>query len=107
MSIRDRLVPAVAGAAVLMVALMVIALLRSAANDGTDALEKAKVAQVRTTADSFNARVESSIDLARRAGAPPLGADPGQCRRPGDAEDVRHRPGRPVRDASSSMLTTP
>ncbi len=61
MSIRDRLFPAVAGAAVLMVALIVIALLRSAANDGTEALENAKVAQVRTTADSFNARVESSF----------------------------------------------
>ena len=61
MSIRDRLVPAAAGAAVLVVALMVVALLRSAANDGTEALERAKVAQVRTTADSFNARVESSI----------------------------------------------
>jgi signal transduction histidine kinase len=58
MSMRDRLVPLVAGAAVFMVALMVIALLRSAANEGTDALEKAKVAQVRTTADSFNARVD-------------------------------------------------
>ena len=71
MSIRDRLVPAVAGAAVLMVALMVISLLRSAAHDGTDALEKAKVAQVRTTADSFNARVESSISSLGALGARP------------------------------------
>ena len=61
MSIRDRLVPAAAGLAVLLIAVMVIMLLRSAANDGTDALERAKVAQVRTTADSFNARVESSF----------------------------------------------
>ena len=50
---------------------MVIALLRSAANDGTDALEKAKVAQVRTTADSFNARVESSIASLGGLGARP------------------------------------
>ena len=55
----------------LLVALMVIALLRSAANDGTDALEKAKVAQVRTTADSFNARVESSISSLGGLGARP------------------------------------
>jgi signal transduction histidine kinase len=71
MSVRDRLVPAVAGAAVLMVALMVVALLRSAANDGTDALERAKVAQVRTTADSFNARVESSIGSLGGLGSRP------------------------------------
>ncbi len=71
MSLRDRLVPAVAGAAVLMVALMVITLLRSAANDGTDALERAKVAQVRTTADSFNARVESSIGSLGGLGSRP------------------------------------
>lgn len=71
MSIRDRLVPAVAGAAVLMVALMVVALLRSAANDGTEALERAKVAQVRTTADSFNARVESSIGSLGGLGSRP------------------------------------
>ena len=55
----------------LLVALMVILLLRSAANDGTDALEKAKVAQVRTTADSFNARVESSIATLGGLGSRP------------------------------------
>ncbi|MET0999992.1 MAG: ATP-binding protein [Marmoricola sp.] len=71
MSVRDRLVPAVAGAAVLLVALMVVALLRSAANDGTEALEDAKVAQVRTTADSFNARVESSITTLGGLGSRP------------------------------------
>ncbi len=71
MSVRDRLVPAVAGAAVLLVALMVVALLRSAANEGADALEKAKVAQVRTTADSFNARVESSITSLGGLGSRP------------------------------------
>jgi signal transduction histidine kinase len=61
MSVRDRLVPVVAGLAVLMVGLLVVVLLRNAANDGTRALEDAKVAQVRTTADSFNTRVETSI----------------------------------------------
>ena len=71
MSIRDRLVPVAAGAAVLMVALMVILLLRSAANDGTDALERAKVAQVRTTADSFNARVESALTSVGGLGSRP------------------------------------
>ena len=79
MSMRDRLVPAVAGAAVLVVALMVIALLRSAENDGTDALEKAKVAQVRTTADSFNARVESSISSLGGLGARPWELTPGSA----------------------------
>ena len=79
MSVRDRLVPAVAGAAVLMVALMVIALLRSAENDGTDALENAKSAQVRTTADSFNARVESSISSLGGLGARPWELTPGSA----------------------------
>ena len=71
MSIRDRLLPVAAGTAVLMVALMVILLLRSAANDGTDALERAKVAQVRTTADSFNARVESGMTSVGGLGSRP------------------------------------
>ena len=71
MSIRDRLVPALAGVAVLLVALMVIALLRSASNEGSDALEKAKLAQVRTTADSFNARVESSFSALAGLGSRP------------------------------------
>jgi signal transduction histidine kinase len=71
MSMRDRLVPAAAGVAVLTVALIVIMLLRSAANDGTEALEQAKVAQVGTTADSFNARVESSIAALGGLGSRP------------------------------------
>ncbi len=71
MSIRDRFVPVAVGVAVLLVALMVVALLRSAANDGTEALERAKVAQVRTTADSFNARVESSIESLGGLGSRP------------------------------------
>jgi len=71
MSLRDRLVPVVAGAAVFVVALMVITLLRSATEDGTAALESAKRAQVRTTADSFNARVESSISSLAGLGSRP------------------------------------
>ncbi len=71
MSVRDRLLPALAGAAVLLVALMVIGLLRSASNDGTDALEKAKAAQVKTTGDSFNARVESSFSSLGALGSRP------------------------------------
>ncbi len=71
MSVRDRLLPALAGAAVVLVALMVVALLRSAENDGTRALERAKVAQVRTTADSFNNRVESSFGSLAGLGSRP------------------------------------
>jgi signal transduction histidine kinase len=71
MSLRDRLFPAVAGLAVLMVAVVVVVLLRSAANQGTEALERAKVAQVRTTADSFNARVQSGITSLGGLGSQP------------------------------------
>ena len=98
--------PSSPGLAVLLVALMVIALLRSAANDGTDALEEAKVAQVRTTADSFNARVESSISSLGGLGARPWELTLRSAADQDDAEDVRHRPGRPVRDPSSSTPTT-
>ncbi len=63
--------PLIAGGAVLLVALMVIGLLRSAANQGTDALEKAKAAQVKTTADSFNARVQSSFSSLGALGSRP------------------------------------
>ena len=71
MWLRDRLVPAVAGLAVLAVAVVVVVLLRSAERDGTDALENAKVAQVRTTATSFNNRVDSSIQSLAGLGARP------------------------------------
>jgi signal transduction histidine kinase len=77
MPVRDRLVPAVAGTAVLLIAVVVVALLRSAADDGTDALERAKVAQVRTTADSFNARVESSVGSLAGLGSRPWELTPG------------------------------
>lgn len=62
MPTRDRLIPAVAGLAVVAVAVTVVSLLDSAVDDGTRALQDAKVAQVRTTAGTFNARVESSIN---------------------------------------------
>ena len=71
MSIRDRLVPVAAGLAVLLVAVTVVVLLRSAAENGTHALERAKVAQVNTTADSFNARVESTFGSLGGLGARP------------------------------------
>jgi signal transduction histidine kinase len=71
MSVRDRLVPLVAGLAVLMVAVVVIVLLRSAADQGTEALERAKVAQVRTTADSFDARVQSGVGSLGGLGSRP------------------------------------
>lgn len=71
MSTRDRLIPAVAGLAVVAVAVTVVSLLNSAVDDGTRALQDAKVAQVRTTASTFNARVESSIGSLGGLGARP------------------------------------
>lgn len=68
---RDRLIPVAGGLAVIAVALMVIGLLNSAVDDGTRALQDAKVAQVRTTAGTFNARVESSIGSIGGLGARP------------------------------------
>ena len=46
-------------------------MLRSATNDGIKALEDAKLAQVSTTARSFNARVESSLGSLGGLGARP------------------------------------
>ena len=71
MSLRDRLVPAAAGIAVLLVALIVVVLLRSAVDNGTQALEDAKAAQVRTTAHSFDNRVESTFQSLAGLGAQP------------------------------------
>ncbi len=68
---RDHLVPAAAGLSVLLVAVVVVVLLRSAEADGTRALEDAKVAQVQTTAQSFDARVQSSIESLAGLGARP------------------------------------
>jgi signal transduction histidine kinase len=66
---RDRLVPIVAGALVIAVAVSVVLLLRVANNQGIDALKRAKSQQVRTSADSFNARVESSLTAVAGLGA--------------------------------------
>jgi len=71
MSKRDRLVPGAALIAVVAVALVIIALLRSASTDGTQALEDLKVAQVQSTANSFNARIESSFASIGGLGARP------------------------------------
>jgi signal transduction histidine kinase len=68
---RDRLLPGAALIAVLAVALVVVALLRSASTNGTHALEDLKVAQVRSTANSFNARIEASFASIGGLGARP------------------------------------
>ena len=71
MRLRDRLVPIVAAAAVLAVVVVVVLMLRSATDDGIKALEGAKLAQVSTTARSFDARVESSLGSVGALGARP------------------------------------
>lgn len=71
MRLRDRLVPIVAAAAVLAVGVVVVLMLRSATDDGIKALEDAKLAQVSTTARSFDARVESSLGSVGALGARP------------------------------------
>ena len=77
MSHRDRILPAAAGIAVLLVAVVVVLLLRSAQNEGVRALEDAKVAQVRTTATSFDNRVKSSIETLGGVGELPWTLTPG------------------------------
>ncbi len=71
MTRRDRLIPGAALLAVLAVALIVVSLLRGASNDGVQALQDAKQAQVRSTANSFNARIESSFASLGGLGARP------------------------------------
>ncbi|GAA1941336.1 sensor histidine kinase [Nocardioides marmoribigeumensis] len=71
MSSRDRFVPAVAGLAVLLVGIVIVALLRGAEQDGTHALEDAKQAQVQTTAQSFDARVVSTFQSLSGLGSRP------------------------------------
>jgi signal transduction histidine kinase len=66
---RDQLVPILAGALVVVVALAVVLLLKSASDQGTTALRQAKLAQVDATADSFNQRVASSLTAAQGLGA--------------------------------------
>lgn len=71
MSSRDRVLPILAGLSVLLVGVVMIALLRGAERDGTRALEDAKTAQVQTTAQSFDARVESTFESLGGLGARP------------------------------------
>jgi signal transduction histidine kinase len=59
--IREQLMPIIAGALVIVVGVSVVLLLRVANNQGIDALTRAKLQQVQTTADSFNARVKSEL----------------------------------------------
>ena len=79
MTLRDRLRPLAAGVAVLVVGLAVVLLLRGATNDGIQALEDAKQAQVSTTARSFDARVESSLGTLGGLGARPWDLTPGSA----------------------------
>src|SRR5690242_9174168 len=59
--IREQIVPIVAGALVVVVAVSVVLLLRVANDQGIDALKRAKLAQVQATADSFNERYASQV----------------------------------------------
>ena len=59
--LRDRIAPAVAAALVLAVAVSVLLLLQFATRRGTTALTNAKVAQVQSLANSFNARMGAQI----------------------------------------------
>lgn len=68
---RDRLLQGSALIAVLAVALVVVGLLRSASTNGTHALEDLKVAQVRSTANSFDARIAASFASIGGLGARP------------------------------------
>ncbi len=61
MKARDRLLPLIAFLAVAAVAAIVVSLLGAATSDGSRALKDAKEAQVRSTATSFNARLESTF----------------------------------------------
>ena len=71
MSSRDRLIPAAAGLAVILLGVVMVLLLRSAERDGTRALEDAKQAQVQTTASSLDARVVSTFQTLGGLGARP------------------------------------
>ena len=66
---RDRLMPALAFLAIAAVAAIIVSLLSVASNDGSQALKDAKQAQVRSTANSFNARIESSFTSLAGLGA--------------------------------------
>lgn len=76
MTVRDRLVPALAFVAVAAVAAIVVALLSIASSGGSQALKDAKEAQVRSVANSFNARLEATF-----ASVVGLGTQPWQLER--------------------------
>ena len=86
MTTRDRVVPALAFAAVAAVAAIVVALLSTATSDGSQALKDAKEAQVRSTASSFSARLESTFTAV--AG---LGAQPWELKRDSAADEATLR----------------
>lgn len=67
----DRLLPAAALVAVLAVAFVAVTLLRSASTNGTQALEGLKEAQVQSTANSFNARIEATFGSVGGLGTQP------------------------------------
>jgi signal transduction histidine kinase len=71
MTMRERLLPVLAALSVFAVGIAVVLILNSATDDGVDALEDAKMAQVSTTARSFDARVESSLGSLTGLGARP------------------------------------
>ncbi|MGH8860562.1 MAG: sensor histidine kinase [Jatrophihabitantaceae bacterium] len=76
---RDQLIPALAGSLVVAVAVSVVLLLRVANDQGTSALTNAKVDQVRTTADSFNARVLTQLGAVSGLGSAPWQLTPGSA----------------------------
>jgi signal transduction histidine kinase len=75
--LRDRLSPVLAAGLVIVVAVSVVLLLRIANDQGTQALEKAKTAQVDATANSFNARITAQIGAIAGLGARPWQLVPG------------------------------
>lgn len=77
---RDRLAPLLAGGLVLLVAVSVVALLRVANDQGTRALEQAKLAQVKATANSFNARITAQLGAVAGLGSSPWELVPGSAK---------------------------
>ena len=79
-AMRDRLSPVLAGGLVLVVAVSVVGLLKIANDQGTEALEAAKIAQVNATANSFNARIGAQLGAVAGLGASPWELVPGSKR---------------------------
>jgi signal transduction histidine kinase len=78
--LRDRISPILAAGLVVVVAASVVVLLRVANNQGTDALEKAKLGQVEATANSFNARISAQLGAIAGLGATPWELKPGSAK---------------------------